>query len=108
MGRYAWYESTICTAMFPFYNRLFLSMLLRVYLIFGKLLFSSADGGKFVMILGMSIIGYDLHALLTSPVKLMVVVGVIIVLWWIGKLVEKRLNLRVERDLRASSYVKKK
>lgn len=64
--------------------------------------------GKFVMILGMSIIGYDLYALVTSPVKLIIVVSVVIILWWIGKLVEKRLNSRVERDLRSSSYAKKK
>ncbi len=56
--------------------------------------------GKFVMILGMSVLGYDLKSLLTSPVRLIVAGIAIVVLWWIGKLIEKRLNARVERDLK--------
>lgn len=56
--------------------------------------------GKFVMILGMSVLGYDLKALLTSPVRLVIAGVIIAVLWWIGKLMEKRLNLRVEKDLK--------
>ncbi|MFJ7732279.1 TVP38/TMEM64 family protein [Lysinibacillus sp. NPDC097231] len=56
--------------------------------------------GKFVMILGMSVLGYDLRSLLTSPVKLIIAAVAIILLWWVGKLIEKRLNARVERDLK--------
>lgn len=56
--------------------------------------------GKFVMILGMSVLGYDLKSLLTSPVRLIIAGLAIVVLWWIGKLIEKRLNARVERDLK--------
>ncbi|QPR66555.1 TVP38/TMEM64 family protein [Lysinibacillus macroides] len=56
--------------------------------------------GKFVMILGMSVLGYDLKSLLTSPVRLVIAAVAIVILWWIGKLIEKRLNARVERDLR--------
>lgn len=63
--------------------------------------------GKFFMILGMSVLGYDLQDLLTSPMKLIAAGLVIIVLWWIGKIVEKRLNARVENDLKASSRLKK-
>ncbi|GLC87764.1 TVP38/TMEM64 family protein [Lysinibacillus piscis] len=58
--------------------------------------------GKFIMILGMSVLGYDLRSLLTSPVKLIMAAIAIVVLWWLGKLLEKRLNARVERDLRNS------
>ena len=56
--------------------------------------------GKFVMILGMSVLGYDLKALLTNPVRLGCAAIAIVLLWWIGKLIEKRLNARVEKDLK--------
>ena len=56
--------------------------------------------GKFVMILGMSVLGYDLKALLTNPVRLVIAAIAIVILWWIGKLLEKRLNARVEKDLK--------
>jgi len=63
--------------------------------------------GKFCMILGMSILGYDLQDLITNPIKLIIAGAVIVFLWWIGKIVEKRLNSRVEKDLKASSHFKK-
>ncbi|AHN20609.1 TVP38/TMEM64 family protein [Lysinibacillus sphaericus] len=56
--------------------------------------------GKFVMIFGMSVLGYDLKSLITSPVRLISAGVAIVLLWWIGKLMEKRLNARVERDLK--------
>ena len=56
--------------------------------------------GKFVMILGLSVLGYDLRSLLTSPLKLIITAIVIVVLWWIGKRLELRLNAKVEKDLR--------
>lgn len=64
--------------------------------------------GKLVMIFSMSVLGYDLRALLTNPVKLVSAIVGIIVLWWVGKVVEKRLNARVERDLKAASQQKEK
>ncbi|MGB3259365.1 TVP38/TMEM64 family protein [Paenisporosarcina sp.] len=54
--------------------------------------------GKFVMILTISFIGYDIRALINQPIRTAIVVGVIILLWFIGKQVEKRLNKRVEAD----------
>lgn len=62
--------------------------------------------GKFVMILGMSVLGYDLKALLTSPVRLGCAGVAIVVLWWIGKLLEKRLNKRIENDLKKARKLK--
>ena len=64
--------------------------------------------GKFVMILGMSVLGYDLKALLTSPVRLVIAVVAIIILWWLGKLMEKRLNAKVENDLKQARKLDKK
>ncbi|MGE7672199.1 TVP38/TMEM64 family protein [Lysinibacillus sp. NPDC094403] len=63
--------------------------------------------GKFVMILGMSVLGYDLKALLTSPVRLIIAAVAIVVLWWIGKFMEKRLNARVEKDLKQARKLTK-
>ncbi|MGE7695995.1 TVP38/TMEM64 family protein [Lysinibacillus sp. NPDC094177] len=63
--------------------------------------------GKFVMILGMSVLGYDLKALLTSPVRLIIAAVAIVVLWWIGKFMEKRLNSRVEKDLKQARKLTK-
>lgn len=61
--------------------------------------------GKCLMILGMSVLGYDIRALITSPVKLIIAAVAIVVLWWVGKLMEKRLNKKVERDLKESRTI---
>lgn len=55
--------------------------------------------GKFVMIASMSVLGYDIGDLLTDPVKLIFAGIGIFLLWVIGKMIEKHLNKRVERDL---------
>jgi len=64
--------------------------------------------GKFVMILSISVLGYDLRDLLTSPVKLISAGVGIVLLWVIGKTIEKRLNKRVEHDLKNSASEQKK
>lgn len=56
--------------------------------------------GKFVMILTISFIGYDIRALVTQPIRTAIVAAVILLLWLIGKQVERRLNEKVEDDLR--------
>lgn len=61
--------------------------------------------GKCLMILGMSVLGYDIRALITSPVKLISAAVAIVALWWVGKLMEKRLNKKVERDLKESRTI---
>lgn len=65
------------------------------------------SAGKFVMILGISVLGYDLKALLTNPVRLVIAAVAIVILWWVGKLMEKRLNARVEKDLKHARKVDK-
>lgn len=64
--------------------------------------------GKFVMILSISVLGYDLASYFTNPIKLVFVAVAIFLLWLISKAVEKRLNNRVEQDLNNSSHEKKK
>ncbi|WP_019414449.1 TVP38/TMEM64 family protein [Paenisporosarcina sp. TG20] len=56
--------------------------------------------GKFVMILTISFIGYDIRALITQPIRTAIVLAVIVLLWFIGKQIELRLNARVEENYR--------
>lgn len=64
--------------------------------------------GKLVMVFMISYVGYDIRALFTQPVRTAIVVVVIILLYVIGKILEKRLNKRVEADLRRASEEYKK
>jgi uncharacterized membrane protein YdjX (TVP38/TMEM64 family) len=52
--------------------------------------------GKIVMIFTISFIGYDLHALITKPLRSIIVTIVIFVLWYFGKRIEGRLNKSLE------------
>ena len=63
--------------------------------------------GKFVMIFSMSFIGHDLRALLTSPLKMVLALLAIIILWAIGKFAERQLNKRVARDLQQTDSSEK-
>lgn len=56
--------------------------------------------GKFVMIFTISFIGYDLKELITKPLRTAIVLLVIVLLWFIGKQIERRLNMRVEANFR--------
>ncbi len=62
---------------------------------------------KPVMIFLISYLGSDLRDILTSPVKIITVVIIIAVIWGVGKLIERNLNKRVERDLRNANAQKK-
>lgn len=54
--------------------------------------------GKFVMIFMISYVGYDIRALFTQPVRTAIVIVVIILLYVIGKVLEKRLQKKVDTD----------
>ncbi|MFC4409523.1 TVP38/TMEM64 family protein [Chungangia koreensis] len=54
--------------------------------------------GKFIMIITITYIGYDLRSLLTNPGKTAAIVIVILLLWIAGKQLEKRLDKKVEKD----------
>ena len=54
--------------------------------------------GKLVMIFTISFIGYDLKALLTQPIRTGIVLGIIVLLWLVGKWFEKRIDKRVEEE----------
>ena len=54
--------------------------------------------GKLVMIFMISFIGSDLKALLTQPMRTIIVVVIVFLLWLIGKRIEHRLNKKVEEE----------
>ncbi|WP_147533153.1 TVP38/TMEM64 family protein [Bacillus marasmi] len=54
--------------------------------------------GKMVMIFTISFVGYDLKALITQPVRTIVVTVVIFLLWFVGKRIEVRLNRSANRE----------
>ncbi|MDM5153788.1 TVP38/TMEM64 family protein [Bacillus sp. DX1.1] len=49
--------------------------------------------GKLVMIFVLSYIGYDLTSFFHKPVKTIIVIGVIFILWYVGKKIEVKLEL---------------
>ncbi|MFD2443138.1 TVP38/TMEM64 family protein [Bacillus sp. CGMCC 1.16607] len=53
--------------------------------------------GKMVMIFTISFIGYDIRSLITQPIRTGIVVGIIFVLWFVGKRIEGRLNRRSDQ-----------
>ena len=64
--------------------------------------------GKFVMVFTISFVGYDLLALFTQPIRTAIVILVIVLLYVIGKILEKRLNKKVEADFRLANEERKK
>ncbi|MEC0695692.1 TVP38/TMEM64 family protein [Bacillus atrophaeus] len=58
----------------------------------------AAASGKLVMIFMISFIGYDLHALITQPIRTIIAVLVIVVLWYVGKRVERRLHVKASQQ----------
>lgn len=64
--------------------------------------------GKLVMVFTISFVGYDLKALFTQPLRTAIVVVVIVLLYIIGKMLEKRLTKRVEDDFRQMNEERKR
>ncbi len=90
---------------FPFTPSVLVNIVAGLSHIKKKYYFIVLLAGKFVMILSMSVLGYDVSSFIKNPLKLVLVVIVVILLWVISKVVERRLNKRVEEDLK-SSYQK--
>ncbi|EMA6344454.1 TVP38/TMEM64 family protein [Bacillus cytotoxicus] len=49
--------------------------------------------GKLVMIFMLSYIGHDLTSFIHNPIKTIIVIGVIFILWYVGKKIEVKLEL---------------
>ncbi|WP_201715448.1 TVP38/TMEM64 family protein [Rossellomorea arthrocnemi] len=56
--------------------------------------------GKMVMIFTISFIGYDIISLIKQPIRTVIVVAIIFVLWLVGKRIEIHLNKKMELDQR--------
>ncbi|MBY0121091.1 TVP38/TMEM64 family protein [Bacillus sp. S/N-304-OC-R1] len=54
--------------------------------------------GKLVMIFTMSFIGYDIKSLITQPIRTAIVGVIIFILWYVGKRIEKRMNIKLEKE----------
>ncbi|PIC69435.1 MULTISPECIES: TVP38/TMEM64 family protein [unclassified Sporosarcina] len=61
--------------------------------------------GKLVMIMMITFIGYDVRALVTQPIRTLIMFVVIFLLWLVGKWFERRLTRKVEEDFRSFSSV---
>ena len=55
-------------------------------------------GGKMVMIFTISFIGYDITSLFHQPLRTVIVIIIVLVLWLVGKRIETRLNRSMSRE----------
>ncbi|MGG5253320.1 TVP38/TMEM64 family protein [Neobacillus sp. SM06] len=53
--------------------------------------------GKMVMIFTISFVGYDLHSLVTKPLRSIIVAVIVFILWYAGKRIEIRMNKSMEK-----------
>ncbi|WNS76802.1 TVP38/TMEM64 family protein [Bacillus sp. DTU_2020_1000418_1_SI_GHA_SEK_038] len=54
--------------------------------------------GKLVMIFTISFIGYDIKSLITQPIRSAIVGVIIFILWYVGKRIEIKMNIKMERE----------
>ncbi|AND38900.1 TVP38/TMEM64 family protein [Cytobacillus pseudoceanisediminis] len=54
--------------------------------------------GKIVMIFTISFVGYDIKSLVTQPIRTAIVALAIFILWYVGKIIEIKMNMSVEKD----------
>ena len=57
-------------------------------------------GGKMVMIFTISFIGYDIPALIHQPVRTVIVLIIIFILWYVGKRIERHLDQKLNKKER--------
>nr|WP_106783803.1 TVP38/TMEM64 family protein [Lysinibacillus timonensis] len=84
---------------FPFTPSVLVNIVAGLSHIKKKYYFIVLLAGKFVMILCISLLGYDIASFFHNPIKLIIAVVAIGLLWVIGKVFEKRFNNRVDEDL---------
>ncbi|CAM4060338.1 TVP38/TMEM64 family protein [Lederbergia lenta] len=54
--------------------------------------------GKAVMIFIMSFIGYDIISLIKQPIRTAIALGIIGILWYVGKRIEGKLKVKMEKQ----------
>lgn len=57
-------------------------------------------GGKMVMIFTISFVGYDIPALIHQPIRTVIVLIIIFILWYIGKRIELHLEQKMNKKER--------
>ncbi|MBY0095284.1 TVP38/TMEM64 family protein [Mesobacillus maritimus] len=54
--------------------------------------------GKMVMIFTISFVGHDIRSLFTQPLRTAIVLVIIFILWYVGKIIEVRMNMSTKKD----------
>ena len=54
--------------------------------------------GKMVMIFTISFIGYDIPSLIHQPIRTVIVLIIIFILWYVGKRIERHLDKNMKRE----------
>ena len=85
---------------FPFTPGILVNIVAGLSNIKKKYYFITLFISKFAMVFLLTFIVQDISDLIRSPIKIMIVAIVLFLLWMFGKLFERTLNKRVERDLR--------
>lgn len=57
--------------------------------------------GKLIMILVVSFIGSDIKALITQPIRTAIVAFIIVILWFVGKSIERRIEKKVDAEVKS-------
>ena len=88
---------------FPFTPGILVNIVAGLSSIKKKYYFITLFVSKCAMVFLLTFIVQDISELIRNPIKLIIVSIVLILLWVFGKLFERTLNKRVERDLRNNS-----
>jgi uncharacterized membrane protein YdjX (TVP38/TMEM64 family) len=82
---------------FPFTPSFLINMLAGLSRIKFYQFFLALLAGKMVMIFTISYIGYDIISFIRAPIKTVIALTIMLVLWYIGKKVELRLQLSADK-----------
>lgn len=88
---------------FPFTPGILVNIVAGLSSIKKKYYFITLFVSKCAMVFLLTFIVQDISELIRNPIKLIIVSIVLILLWVFGKLFERTINKRVERDLRNNS-----
>ncbi|MBM7620723.1 putative membrane protein YdjX (TVP38/TMEM64 family) [Bacillus tianshenii] len=82
---------------FPFTPSFLINMVAGLSRIKFYQFFLALLAGKMVMIFTISYIGYDIISFIRAPIKTVIALTIMLVLWYIGKKVELRLQLSADK-----------
>lgn len=82
---------------FPFTPSFLINMVAALSRIKFYQFFLALLAGKMVMVFTISYIGYDIVSFIRAPIKTVIALTIMLVLWYIGKKVELRLQLTADK-----------